>query len=146
MRSIAAGALIATLLCAPAHAQPGAQPTPRPSAPPIDRLGQIEPAPVAMTSTLMRLRNDLTILRAALEGYRAAHFYRYPEASSPEALFETLVHTEDLPEGFTLHGTITEFVANRGGYRISAGIKDAVVTIRPPERFDPFWAMLLQPL
>lgn len=138
MRPIAAGALIVTLWIAPSAAAP--QGPARPSG--ADRLGQIEPAPLLMPSSTMTLRNDLTILRAALESYRAGHFFRYPEASSLEALIDTLIHTDDLPEGFQLKGTVTEFVANRGGYRISARANGDTLTIRPPERFDPFWAML----
>lgn len=146
MRPIASGALILSLLAAPSAA---AQGSPRPPAL-TERPGRVEPAPVLTSSVTMQLRNDLTILRAALESYRAGHFYRYPEAATIEALIETLVHTDDLPEGFSIAGTVTECVANRHGYRISAQItvrgNVAAMTIRPPERFDPLWAMLMYPL
>lgn len=137
MRFLASGALFVTLLILPAAAQ---------VPPPAEKPGVVEPAPILMPSATMALRNDLAVLQAAIEGYRAAHFYRYPEASSLEALVELLVHTDDLPEGYRLEGTVTEFVANRRGYRISARTNGDALTIRPPERFDPFWAMLLHPL
>lgn len=140
MRPIAAGALIVTLWCAPASAQT-AQPPGTPEAP-----GVVEPPPILMPNTTMQLRNDLEILRAGLESYRAGHFYHYPSASTLEELIATLVHSEDVPAGFQLKGTVTEFVANRGGYRVSARTNGDVLTIRTPERYNPFWAMLTQPL
>lgn len=139
MRPLAAGALIATLLSAPAWAQ-GATPAPS------ERPGTVEPAPILIPNSTMRLRNDLTILRAAIESYRAGHFYRYPQAPTLEALVAMLVHSGDLPEGFRIQGTVTEFVAERRGYRVSARTNGDALTIRTPERFEPLWAMLLQPL
>lgn len=131
MRLIAAVALL-SLVSAPALAQP-----------PADRLGRVEPAPILVSAEAMRLRNDLAILQAALEGYRAAHFFRYPEAGTIEALIDALVRSDDLPDGFRIQGTVTEFVADRRGYRISARTDGDALTIRTPQRFEPLWSMLL---
>lgn len=127
--ALALGLALAFAPCARAQA-----PEPEP--------GWVEAAPVLVGSATAALRNDLEILRAALESYRAGHFFRYPEAGSLPELVALLIRTDDLPEGFSLDGTVTAFASHRRGYMISARAAGEPLTIRPPERFDPFWAML----
>lgn len=131
--ALALGLALTFAPCARAQ-EPAPEPAPEP--------GWVEAAPVLVGSATMALRNDLEILRAALESYRAGHFFRYPEASSLLELVALLIRTEDLPAGFALDGTVTAFVSHRRGYMISARADGEPLTIRPPERFDPFWAML----
>lgn len=88
---------------------------------------------------LYRAQNDLEILQMALESYRARHFFRYPEVKTMDALLATLKRSEVLPMGFRLMAPVTEFGVWRTGYRISVSAGGETVTIRQPERWDPFW-------
>ncbi len=98
------------------------------------------PLPPTVEDPLYRAQNDLEILKMALESYRARHFFRYPEVKSVDALLTALKRSEVLPDGFRLQAPVTEFGVWRTGYQITLRAGGQTVTIRQPERWDPFWS------
>ncbi|HEY9899753.1 MAG TPA: hypothetical protein V6D00_11275 [Pantanalinema sp.] len=113
-----------------------------PAATAAQASGWIEPPPVVAFSALARAQSDLDILQAAIEAYRGQHFFRYPEASTLVELVRLLDARRLLPPGFSPTLELSEFRADRKGYRISARVDAEVLTIQTPERFDPFWSFL----
>ncbi|MNR86793.1 hypothetical protein D3C72_176490 [compost metagenome] len=99
----------------------------------------LPPSPNTVEDPYYRAQNDLEILRMALESYRARHYFRYPEVRDVDALIEALQRAEVLPGGFQLQAPVTTFGAWKTGYWISVRAGGRLVTIREPERFDPFW-------
>lgn len=107
-------------------------------------IQQIEPLvipdlPTTTEDAAYRAENDLEILQMALETYRAQHWFRYPEAKSYDELIKTLDRAGVLPDGYKLSAPLTEFGVWKTGYRITVRAGDRPITIRQPERFDPFW-------
>lgn len=96
--------------------------------------------PTTVEDAAYRAENDLEILQMALETYRAQHWFRYPEARSYDALIKALDRAGVLPDGFRLSAPVTEFGVWKTGYQITVRAGDRLVTIRQPERWDPFWA------
>lgn len=115
-------------------------PIPEPSAPvaPADPDADAK-APMA---DFYRAENDLDILRMALESYRARHYFRYPRVASLGELVRALERAELLPSGWRLSGNLTEFGIWKTGYQISVEAGGQRLTIRQPERYDPFWDYL----
>ncbi len=104
------------------------------------RGGELEPPPEAtVEDPYYRAQNDLDILRMALESYRARHYFRYPEVRNVDELIRALKRAEVLPEEFQLQAPLTEFGVWRTGYRITVRAGGRPLTIREPERYDPFW-------
>ncbi|MNT18448.1 hypothetical protein D3C72_1536590 [compost metagenome] len=100
----------------------------------------LPPVPNTVEDPVYRAQNDLEILKMALEAYRARHFFRYPEALNIDALIQALQRSEVLPDGFQLQSPVTQFGAWRTGYQITVRAGGKAVTIRQPERWDPFWS------
>lgn len=99
----------------------------------------LPPTPNTVEDPYYRAQNDLEILRMALESYRARHYFRYPEVRDVDALVAALQRAEVLPDGFQLQAPVTEFGAWKTGYRLTVRAGGRTLTIREPERFDPFW-------
>lgn len=89
-----------------------------------------------------RLRSDLLILQAAIEAHRGQHFWRYPSATSPEALISMLKEEAVLPDTYQPIGAFGEFRLGADGYRISASTSSQTFSIVSPLRYDPFWSFL----
>jgi hypothetical protein len=96
------------------------------------------PAEATYVDPYYRAQNDLDILRMALESYRARHYFRYPQVRNVDELIQALKRAEVLPEEFQLQAPLTEFGVWRTGYRITVRAGGRPLTIREPERFDPF--------
>lgn len=107
-----------------------------PAPSPSDTLPRL---PQPFEDPFYRAEGDLAILRAALESYRASHYFRYPAVANLDALLDALKRAEVLPEGFQLHAPLTEFEVWKTGYRITVRAGGRKVGIQQPERFDPFW-------
>lgn len=99
----------------------------------------LPPVPNTVEDPYYRAQNDLEILQMALESYRARHYFRYPQTQNVDMLIQALQRAEVLPDGFRLQAPVTEFGVTRTGYRITVRAGGRAVTIRQPERFDPFW-------
>jgi hypothetical protein len=104
--------------------------------------GRIAAPPEVVISATERARTELDILQAAIEAYRGQHFFRYPEAATLPELVRLLEAQRLLPAGFAPSFVLSEFRADRKGYKISAQVASGVLTIQAPERFDPFWSFL----
>lgn len=99
----------------------------------------LPPMPNTLEDPFYRAQNDLEILQMALEAYRVRHFYRYPEVHDLDALIQALQRAEVLPDGFRLQAPVTAFGVSRSRYQISVQAGGRSLSIREPERFDPFW-------
>ena len=85
-----------------------------------------------------RASNDLEILRMALESYRARHYFRYPRVKSYDELIRVLERSDGLPAGWRMEAPLAEFGVWKTGYHITVEVDGRRLTIRQPERWDPF--------
>jgi hypothetical protein len=115
------------------------QETERPPTPP-SMSENLPPVPNTVEDPYYRAQNDLEILQMAMEAYRARHYFRYPQVKNVDMLIQALQRADVLPDGFRLQAPVTEFGVTRTGYRITLQAGGRPVTIRQPERFEPFWA------
>lgn len=99
----------------------------------------LPPVPNTAEDPFYRAQNDLEILQMALESYRARHFFRYPEVRDLDTLIQALHRAEVLPDGFRLQAPVTAFGISRSRYQITVQAGGRSLSIREPERFDPFW-------
>lgn len=117
--------------------------------PEVEAPGYVPGAPLsppgdaaAPMASVYRAQDDLDILRMAMESYRARHYFRYPRVANFGELVRALQRADALPVGWRMSARLTEFGVWKTGYHISVEADGQKLTIRQPERYDPFWDYL----